>query len=310
MKYFDYLYKNNDIFEVKSLNREFLRENKTHGETNFPLAQYSFYCDMEHELDCHWHEELEFLMITEGSGNFKIGMSEYKVSKGQAIFINSGEIHVGYALEESCSFEAVVFDANLLYNNDINDEVKLKYIDPILNRKIQLPIHIRGIEGWEREVINQLTLIANTQYNKCFAFEMYLKARLFDIFSIILANVKTAQVEPNENADYKKQRLKQIMEYIHLNYTKKLTLKELAAYSNMSEGHFCRFFKTMIRKSPIEYINYYRVNKAAKLLLDSSMKITDISSEVGFDNTSYFISTFKQYINHTPSEYRKLKIRS
>lgn len=291
------------------MNKEFLRENKIHGETNFPLAQYSYYCDEEHELDCHWHEEMEFLMVTEGSGNFKIGMVEYVVKKGEAIFINSGEIHVGYALNGNCSFEAVVFDASLLYNNDINDEVKLKYIDPIINRKIQVPVHIKNEEQWEKKVIEQLTFMAQSQCNRSFAFEMYLKARLLDIFSMILSNVHVVLGETNDNADYKKERVKQIIEYIQSNYDRKITLKELADYSNMSEGHFSRFFKSMIRKSPIEYINYYRVNKAAKLLMDTSKKITEISSQVGFDNPSYFISTFKQYINHTPSEYRKLKIQ-
>lgn len=91
----------------------------------------------------------------------------------------------------------------------------------------------------------------------------------------------------------KVERLKSVLGYIHKRYPEPLKLKELAEEANMSEGHFCRFFKQMVQKSPVDYINYYRVQQACLQLENTDHKIVDIAMDVGFEHLSYFITTFK-----------------
>ncbi|MDB5053509.1 MAG: AraC family transcriptional regulator, partial [Bacilli bacterium] len=85
----------------------------------------------------------------------------------------------------------------------------------------------------------------------------------------------------------------------------KIHIHELAALLSISEGHFCRFFKSLLKQTPIEYINSVRINHAIKLLHNPDLKIIDIALDVGFDNLSYFIKTFKRYKKCTPSEFRQ-----
>ncbi len=83
-------------------------------------------------LDSHWHDELELLLITEGTAIFQIETSSYKVSKGQALFINSGEIHAGFgAKSEPWGYFAVVFHPSLLQGNSY-DRVASKYVEPLI----------------------------------------------------------------------------------------------------------------------------------------------------------------------------------
>ena len=56
------------------------------------------------------------------------------------------------------------------------------------------------------------------------------------------------------------------MQYYTGNYEKNLTLCGLAAYFHMSEGQFCRFFKSQIGMTAIEYLNYYRIGVACDML--------------------------------------------
>ena len=69
-----------------------LKEKREHGDFLFPLGCYSMvYHDRSEMLDLHWHDELEFLLMTSGEAVFRVGDLEYTVKKGQALFIRSGQ---------------------------------------------------------------------------------------------------------------------------------------------------------------------------------------------------------------------------
>lgn len=56
----------------------------------------------------------------------------------------------------------------------------------------------------------------------------------------------------------------------------------------MSEGQFCRFFKSQVHMTLIEYINYYRIGAACDQLLSSSEPVSSIATGCGYSNISYF----------------------
>lgn len=73
----------------------------------------------------------------------------------------------------------------------------------------------------------------------------------------------------------------------------------------MTPKYFCSFFYGMTRKTPIEYVNNYRIERACEQLLSTEMSITDIGLNCGFNEISYFIKTFRKAIGTTPHQYRK-----
>jgi AraC-like DNA-binding protein len=290
------------------MNRDMLKENRIHGDTIFPLGIYSIVYNNESiVLDCHWHEEMEFLLVTKGRATFQIETDYFEIAEGEAIFINSGVLHAGYPIDKSkCNFTAIVFNPDMLYNHNIYDPIQVKFIEPIIKKLIVLPKHIKGINEWEKLVLSHLSKIISVIHSKPFTYELSIKASLYNIFSLIISNTDiNAHNENYFQNNYKSERFKKIMLYIYENYNKKITIKGFSTEFNMSEGHFCRFFKQMARRTPIDFINYYRINKAVKLLEYSSIKIIEISIDVGFENVSYFTSTFKHYMKCTPTEYRK-----
>lgn len=285
--------------------REELKENRIHGSLMYPVSVYRM-DDIEEEtvLECHWHEEPELILVTQGRALFQIGTIPYEVHAGEAVFVNSGEIHTAYQMEhESCSFVATVFSMSLL-NSAGYDMIQARFIDPLLRKQMGLPVHIRGQEVWEQEVLTLLTQIVDINEQQTVTCELTTKAYLYLIFAQMIEHMDT-QVAPIPAPSDKVQRLKKVLGHIHDNYQQPLRLRELAEQINMSEGHFCRFFKSLTQKSPIDYINRYRTQQACRLLQSSDRKIVDISLEVGFDSLSYFISVFKQHRGSTPSQYRK-----
>lgn len=83
-----------------------------------------------------------------------------------------------------------------------------------------------------------------------------------------------------------------------------LSINELAAGLNLSRSTLYRRIKTITGDSPNEYIRFYRVQKAAKMIEEDRYTLSEISDLAGFGTQSYFSSTFKKYLGTTPSEYK------
>jgi len=292
------------------MEREHLREDRIHGNDMYPVSVYPDIQQLNGDsiLDCHWHDEMEFTMVTQGSAVFQIDMNRVEVKAGEAVFIHRGEIHAGNLMgDEPCIFSSIVFHSDLLGSHTF-DAVQEKFIGPILRKSIQLPYHITTDEAWGSEVLAYLKRIFADHASGTDTCEISTKAYLYLMLARMFEQRKVLPLKSavNGGTPDKMERLKLVLSYIHKHYPEPLKLKDLADEANMSEGHFCRFFKKLVQKSPVDYINYYRVQQACAQLENTDHKIVDIAMDVGFEHLSYFITTFKKHKNTTPSQYRKI----
>lgn len=288
------------------MDKDFLKEFRLYDDAMLPISVPIFNCSSANNLfTCHWHDELEFVLILEGLANIQVGTSYYKLTAGQAIFINGGEIHAGHVIgNTNFQFCAVVFDSTLLSGN-MYDAVYSRYIDPFLKKQALSCLKISGGCDWERATISRIMELKRIFDEKPFSFEIAIKAHLFMLLYEIISNNSTL-IEVKKPRDLNKtKRLKLVLDFIKNNYNRKIQIKEPASLVHLSEGHFCCFFKQMTGKTFIEFVNYYRINKAAELIKNSDKKILEIAIDVGFDNLSYFINMFKHYMKQTPLEYRR-----
>ncbi|MBQ7976055.1 MAG: helix-turn-helix domain-containing protein [Clostridia bacterium] len=101
-------------------------------------------------------------------------------------------------------------------------------------------------------------------------------------------------------------KLKKAISYITKNYSKQITLDELALHCNISKPQLIRYFNTTLKTTPLAYINGYKISKAKELInLDSHITFKEISYELGFDNQHYFSRVFKSISGESPAEYKK-----
>ena len=99
-----------------------------------------------------------------------------------------------------------------------------------------------------------------------------------------------------------------MLAYIRDNYESTITLQELADVAGMAPRYFCRAFSSMTGKTPIEYINYYRIEQAGERLLLTDDSVTEIALSCGFNDMSYFSKTFAKYKGVCPSVFRSAQI--
>ena len=76
--------------------------------------------------------------------------------------------------------------------------------------------------------------------------------------------------------------LKEVLDFIRSHYAEEITLKELADIACMSPTYFCKYFHQEMGKTPFAFLNEYRIKKAAILLDDSSLYVSDIAINCGF----------------------------
>ncbi len=289
------------------LSEKSLKENRTHGDASFPLNAY--HMDIAPSavvLDCHWHEEFEFLIVTSGKATFQVGSSYFDVHAGEGIFVNSGELHAGYTLDDSlCSYEAVVFSTSFLHNGPL-DLIYSRYIEPILENRLVFDRHFILNVPWQGELLQRIEKTTRCVLDRTPAYELQSKSELFGVLTLLAANDRLEKGKPGVTAaDSRMEKLKTALKYIQDNYAQKLSTCDISEQLGMSEGHFCRIFRQYFKRTPVEYLNYYRISQAAKLLKETEHKVLDIAMETGFDNLSYFIGTFRRFMGTTPSKYRK-----
>ena len=99
--------------------------------------------------------------------------------------------------------------------------------------------------------------------------------------------------------------IEQILRTIHKDYDKELSLGELSRKYYISNVYLCVKFKEYTGKTFVRYLTEYRIQRAAELLTNTSMRISEIAGKTGFEDGSYFSKTFKKEKGMTPAEYRK-----
>jgi len=79
----------------------------------------------------------------------------------------------------------------------------------------------------------------------------------------------------------------------------------MADIAKVSPKYLCSMFKERTHKSPVDYLIYFRVEKAVHFLITTDKSVTEIALECGFDDLSYFIKTFKKLKGVSPGIFRK-----
>ena len=88
------------------------------------------------------------------------------------------------------------------------------------------------------------------------------------------------------------------------NYTKKLTLTEVADHTYVSQWHLSKLLNRHTGQSFSEHLNTIRITEAKKLLTDLSLRIGDIAEQVGFVDVGHFSRVFKKITGMSANEYR------
>ncbi len=283
-----------------------LRETTQHGSNNFPLAYYlediwqaDFHC-----IDWHWHYELEFLSVMEGSQSCLIGTEQIELSKGYGMFINSGVLH-RFEARASVVVPNIVFSPLLLSPKE--SLLYEKYIQPVLLYAPACQIFNPQID-WQNQILLLLKEIYALQEAPV-KQELQTVQLLLQLWSILYEHMDlSSETLAPQRLDSNQARLQIMMQYIHDHYQEEVTLAEIADSASVSKSSALHVFQSCIQISPVAYLIQYRLMRAAELLYTTTKPVSTIAVETGFSNAGYFCRKFKARYHISPNEYRKQRI--
>jgi AraC-like DNA-binding protein len=97
-----------------------------------------------------------------------------------------------------------------------------------------------------------------------------------------------------------------VFDWITSNFEKDIKLAEAAEIAQMNENAFSRFFSLRTRKTFSGFVQELRLQKAAKLLVENDMTITEVCYECGYNNVSNFNRQFLNHYQMNPMKYKKM----
>lgn len=105
--------------------------------------------------------------------------------------------------------------------------------------------------------------------------------------------------------DGREQELMPVIDHLKTHYTRPVTVAELAGIVHWSESKLYARFSETFGRSPIAWLNDYRLSMATKLLKSTTEPIESVARAVGIEDPRYFSKRFRQRYQCTPGQYRK-----
>lgn len=271
--------------------------------SEYPYAYH--YIDLRStKIPWHWHEELEFGYILNGSIQLITTSQSCQLHKGEAFFINT---NVLCTMERTNTAPNGIFDSHLFHPVFLGGHFKsiftTKYLNPVLqNRKLEI-LAIRGENSRQKKILEKLKQLSFLQKEENTEFQT---RNLFsDIWLLLLAEIQENETCSSASNLVQQERIQTMLSFIHQHYQEKISLEDIAHSASVSKRECLRCFQKGIHKTPNEYLQDYRIEAAARLLRSTTLPVLDIALQTGFSNGAYFGKMFKEAYHMTPGQYRK-----
>lgn len=280
------------------------RQLKAFGSPQFPV--YCAEVDMAVlEIPWHWHDELEVDFPVSGRVCMTVDGKSWSLKPGDCLFVNAGAVHsVRAENQEPCTLHAIVFHPRLVGGSP-ESVFWQEYLKPMLSDGAAPSCLLGTGEDWRGEALEQIHSAWQSCLNEERGFEFNVRSALSRLVFLLAEHRPVLEKRPSEKTLRDMARIKTMLQFIQVHYSQPLTAAQIAQSAAVSESECLRCFRNVIGATPIQYLNQYRVQRAAELLLSTDLKITEIGGLCGFQEMGWFARTFRKLKGCTPSEYRK-----
>ena len=277
-------------------------------QTLFPIIVKA----IERYHDCTWsmykdsHDHFEMVYIKRGETAFEVSGTQVPLSPNSILIIKPNQIHTfSVTSTAGCEFLVLRFrfdasEAQPASKIDVNDFLEFIQCDdaPYMHIKVSK----------KNDIVHIMNRIMRENAKKPSWSNQMCYLLIMELFILISRNVKQSRELAFKNRSVKLKELLNISkEYIEKNYSREITLSDIASYVFLSESYFAHSFKSAFDISPKHYLLAVRIDAAKDLLAHTDQKIIDIAKEVGFSSQQRFNDIFKKHEGITPLKFRKIE---
>lgn len=258
-------------------------------------------CRPDFELLYHYHPELELTYIKKSHGNRYVGGVVSRYESGDLVLVGSNVPHCwvseGAPKENSARATVIQFDEN--FAGESFWELPEMYAVRQLLLRSKAGILVKTTA--RKEIIARI--------DKCLTSSGVQRLTgLIELLELIASAEDNQLIDPNfleiNLSGMENERFRKIFNYIIENYQQAISLQKVAEIAHLTPSAFCRYFKSITKKTLGQVVTEFRIRHACNLLRGTDHMVFEICFECGFGNLSFFNKTFKTVTGYSPLQYR------
>lgn len=252
------------------------------------------------------HGFIRIIFIVSGSGKLLLNGTEFQLRQGAIAILEEGShleiAPISPAVVYSCSFlpELFGFPNNTYTMADIKDDPCLKFFfENDLGVRIAPKTPRTTVDIFQKLLNDMINETENNSPSHIYIMRIWVTELLTRFSEVIYTDKMT------DDSVSDAQLVQMITSFIKNNYSSKHTYDSLARIACVSRSKLFSAFKKVTGKTIGKYIEAVRLDHACNLLSDGDATVLDIMLETGYNDMKMFCKRFKDYVNMTPTEYRR-----
>lgn len=280
-------------------------ENILFSDSSFPIrVRFDKYC-LKTPPARHPQVEIKYFV----SGECVIVLDDQSIiaKEGDVVITSPYQRHYTYSTEGVCRYHLLVFDLDFLKSERICD-IDTEFLIPFREGRLRpSPILRSGDCGY-----TDATELFSSLAKKGPFYQFSVKTAIMRLFCSIMRSGSYSEVSEKEWRTEKKygELLRPALQYIDAHYRESITAEKLARVCNYNPKYFSKVFRQYTSKTPMDYVNSYRLHKAELELISTDLPLSDIAANNGFFDTAHFSHYYKKARGFPPSRMRSVKALS
>lgn len=248
------------------------------------------------------NKDYEIILITQGEMEFKVGNEEFVIKEKEYIFLLPDVEHTMIRATTNCNYYYVHFDAGEV--SAVSQEMDVLLNDSLSPGTAYLYQAAKLAKEYDSivKIFNEMAQVKRMFPN---ARSLALSGLVLEILAIISEATLVSEgikgtIQKELNA-----MMVEAVYFIHHNVGARISVEEMANMFNVTPQYFIRKFKEEMGVTPLQYINYWKIEQAKNMIRMDAASFEQICFQLHWETPHYFSKTFKKLTGMTPGQYKK-----
>lgn len=237
----------------------------------------------------HVHPDVwQIMYVVWAQGNVRIGDEWYTVRPHDLYLVRPGQVH---ASDDDNDARPHLWEFRLAVNRPLPPPFALSSLPPVL-REVRDPALLEGM----RQLIDEFS---GQQANWAWLCSLLGEQLLLRIVRLAAAPAPALAPGTAQHAEA----VARLRRYIHFHFHEPLTVADLAHEARLSPRRLTTIFREVCGRSPLDYVIEVRLDRAAELLREGRLTVSQVADRTGFASVHYFSRLFRRRRGVSPSAF-------
>ena len=244
--------------------------------------------DGNYSRDEHWHRSVEIMAVLDGEIDVFLNKQRIRLTASEFVLINSNEIHSISAIKPN---QTVVLQIPA-------DSFRRYYLD---NSFIYFS-HSR--QDADTDVMQLIRDMYMTYRSRKFGYDFVVQSQFYQLLYQLILKYRSSDIDHQIRIQIQKHgKMSEIIDYVHENYNKKISLDHLGSVFGYSSTYISRLFRKYTGWGFKRYLNHIRLMYAVKDMEETMDTLDVIASRHGFPDRKALNKEFQEQYHMTPRQY-------